>query len=388
MISFSATDLRRPVTKHARDRRRSQGIVLAIVLVLIFVLVTAVYAFQRRAIIDTSIAKNRLQSDEAYALARGGLRIGEAVAYIARLKQEAEAAGASPQGLNDDASGPGAAPLLAADALWAGIGAFPLELEGGRTLRISIEDEGARLNLNALVDPNVDVGEVGDEEAEEYLRRVLEYIIDGIDRRADGKNYNPGEIALNLLDYMDADDIARSGRDEDSYYRAQDPPYRARNGPFLSFEEIGLVEGVDPALLKEMRDYLTVHPIGSTRGINLNRAKPWVLSIVYSGTSNDRDLVRENTVRDIMELRGNSKILCTESSADPTRCVSLNELGNGALGEGSIYPETLLPAKPSVFRVVAEAQVGNLTRRLEAIYDTRPMAGPQLLSWRRLRGSD
>jgi len=35
---------------------------------------------------------------------------------------------------------------------------------------------------------------------------------------------------------------------------------------------------------------------------------------------------------------------------------------------------------------VAEARVGNLTRRMEAIYDTRPTAGPQLLSWRRLRG--
>ncbi len=26
--------------------------------------------------------------------------------------------------------------------------------------------------------------------------------------------------------------------------------------------------------------------------------------------------------------------------------------------------------------------------RIEAIYDTRPLAGPQLLSWRRLRGSE
>ena len=226
---------------------------LAIVLVLIFVLVSAVYNFQRRAIIDTSIAKNRLKSDEAYALARGGLRIGEAVAYLARLKQGTDVGGASPEGLDDPASGPGAA-LLPPDALWAGIGAFPLEFEGGRTLRISIEDEGARLNLNALVDPNADVGEQGEEEAEEYLRRVLEYIIDGIDGTPEGKNYDPGEIALNLLDYMDADDIARNGRDENSYYRTQDPPYRARNGPFLSLEEIGLVEGVDPPLLDAMRE--------------------------------------------------------------------------------------------------------------------------------------
>ena len=79
---------------------------------------------------------------------------------------------------------------------------------------------------------------------------------------------------------MDEDDTARNGRSENNYYRNQDPPYDARNGPFLSFDEIGLVEGVDSQLLKSMRDYMTVHPIGGSQGINLNRAKPWVLSIV------------------------------------------------------------------------------------------------------------
>jgi type II secretory pathway component PulK len=388
MISLQPSARAKGATRRTRDRRRSRGIVLAIVLVLIFVLVTAVYAFQRRAIIDTSIAKNRLKSDEAYALARGGLRIGEAVVYLSRLKKQAEAAGASPAGLGSPTVGPDGS-LLPLDELWAGLGAFPLELEGGRTLRVSIEDEGARLNLNALVDPNVEVGAERNEEAEEYLEEVLEYIITGIDRRGDEKNYDAGGIARNLLDYMDADDIARNGRDENNYYRSQDPPYRARNGPFLSIDEIGLVEGVDPQLLKAMRNYVTVHPIGDTGGINLNRAEPWVLSIVYSGISrDDRHLIREGTVRDILQLRQNSKILCTNASEDPARCVTPTELGNGALGEGSIYPEPSLPANPAVFRVVAEAQVGNLTRRLEAVYDTRPLEGPQLLSWRRLRGPE
>ena len=47
-----------------------------------------------------------------------------------------------------------------------------------------------------------------------------------------------------------------------------------------------------------------------------------------------------------------------------------------------------LPAKSAVFRVVVEAKVGEMARRLEAIYDTRPETGPQLLSWRRLRGNE
>ncbi len=365
-----------------RDSRRSAGIVLAIVLVLIFVLITAVYAFQRRAIVDTSIATNRLRGAEADALARGGLRIGEAIIYLARLKQAAGPAGAPGEGL-----GSGNASLPPGDR-WASIGDFPLQLEGGRTLRITIEDEGARLNLNALVPQNEEQSTTSSEEAEEYLSLVLQYIIDGIDAPSQDKNYDTRTISAHLLDYMDPDEDARMGGDENSYYRSQDPPYVARNGPFLSFDEIGLVEGVDPQLLEAMRDYLTVHPIGGSQGINLNRAEPWVLSIVYAGTSGDRDLVREQTVRDIYALRAKSKLICSDAASDPARCVIPREVGSGELAEGSIYPQTELPAKPTVFRVVAEAQVGPVIRRMEAIYDTRPREGPQLLSWRRLRGSD
>jgi hypothetical protein len=363
--------------------------VLAIVLVMIFALITAVYAFQRRAVIDTSIASNRLRASEAEALARGGLRIGEAIAYLSRLKMESGDTGAAAAaGAAALATVTGSAAIPSGD-LWAQIGDFPIELEGGRTLRIEIQDEGAKLNLNALVDPTAAEGQAAaDDEAEAYLVDVLEYIIDGIDAPAEEKVYDARAIARNLLDYMDADDVARDGRVEDAYYRAQDPPYRARNGPFLTIDEIGLVEGVDPQLLRAMRDYVTIHPIGGAEGIHLNRAAPWVLSLVYTGVSGDRELMRPNTVRELWKLRQEDKLICDDTSADPERCVSPSEIGSGELAEGSIYPPISLPAQPSVFRVVAEATVGDLTRRLEAVYDTRPLEGPQLLSWRRLRGPD
>ena len=176
---------------HGSHRRRFTGIVLAIVLVLIFVLVTAVYGFQRRAIIDTSIATNRLRSAEADALARGGLRIAEAVLFFAPLKHEAGSAGSGQASL-------GGLPLP--DELWARMGEYPLELADGQSLRISIEDEGARLNLNALVNPKDSTGGESDEEAEEYLRRVLDYIIDGQAASANDKTYDTRALARNLLD--------------------------------------------------------------------------------------------------------------------------------------------------------------------------------------------
>ncbi len=389
---------------------------MAIVLVLIFVLVIAVTAFQRRAIIDTSIATNRLRASEADALARGGLRIAAAMVYVIHLKEQAGASGADAGAGTDEIGGQTAAVagvIIPTDQLWSRMGEYELNVGAGRTLRVSIEDEGARLNLNALVTPvanraeDAEIGEVGegedggeapapdsstttsadDEDAERYLESVLEYIIGGIKEPPKDTNYDAGAIARNILDYIDGDSEPRSGNDEDRYYRDQDPAYRSRNGPFLSIDEIGLVEGVDPTLLKAMRAYVTVHPIGSTQGINLNRAEPWVLSIVSVGSNDDRRLIKEKTVRDIWALREESKILCDDVGYDPVRCVSPSEVGNGELTtNGSVYPESPMPSEVSVFRVVAEARVGGLTRRIEAIYDTRSISGPQLLSWRRLRG--
>ena len=380
---------------------------------MIFALVTAVYSFQRRAIIDATISRNRIDAAEADGLAKGGLRIAEALLYVVRAKQLSSATGASDSAPTEDLSGD--ATTGAIDSLWQGIGQFPIRFEEDRSLKIEIEDEGAKLNLNALVPPDGSPARVGgldddtddpddadesgddfsdggsgssaEDEAVEYLERVLDYIVEGMDAPAEEKNYDTAKIAENLLDFIDGDDRAINGRSEDEYYRRQDPPYSAWNRPFVSVDQIGLVEDVDPPLLRAMRHYITVHPIGSTTGINLNRAAPWVLKLVYSGSSGNRRLIGDKLARDIHKLRNNNKLVCDDVAADP-RCISRSDVGNGELGNGSVYPEGNLPASPSVFRVVTTAQAGGLKRQFEAIYDTRPISGPQLLSWRRLRGSD
>ena len=89
------------LTNARRTRRSERGIVLAIVLVMIFALVTAVYAFQHRAIIDNTIAANRLESAEADALAKGGLRLAEVIVMIVRAKYLQGDAGGSGLGGQD-----------------------------------------------------------------------------------------------------------------------------------------------------------------------------------------------------------------------------------------------------------------------------------------------
>ena len=419
------------LTNARRTRRSERGIVLAIVLVMIFALVTAVYAFQHRAIIDNTIAANRLESAEADALAKGGLRLAEVIVMIVRAKYLQGDAGGSGLGGQDLPGKSKATPTLslgdveggesaAADALWQGIGGVPIDIDDERRLRIEIEDEGAKLNLNALVpampgaedsgggvgrgngsdsegrddddepsfsDRDDGEGSSASEEAVEYLTAVIEYVIDGMEGDAQDKRYDPAAIAENILDFMDGDQTSVGGRGENEYYRRQDPPYEAWNRPLLSVDQLGLVENVDARLLSELRHYVTVHPIAGTSGININRAAPWVLKLVYAGTSGNMRLIDDRLAEDLYKLRDKGKLVCDDAGGDP-RCVPRNEVGNGDLGNGSIYPVAALPAKPEVFRVTVTATVGTIDRRFEAIYDTRPNPGPQLLSWRRLRGQD
>jgi hypothetical protein len=50
--------------------------------------------------------------------------------------------------------------------------------------------------------------------------------------------------------------------------------------------------------------------------------------------------------------------------------------------DGTIYPAVVLPARPAVFTVVAEANVGEIQRKVEAVVDRSDPANPQILAWR------
>src|SRR4051794_10034462 len=57
------------------------------------------------------------------------------------------------------------------------------------------------------------------------------------------------EIAASIVDWLDADDEPRTGGAESDHYSGLNPPYRAKNGPLESLDELLLVKGVTPQLL-------------------------------------------------------------------------------------------------------------------------------------------
>jgi len=384
-----------------RTRREERGVVLALVLVLALLMTASVVTFTRRAVIDTTIVKNRDDAAAAEALARGGVRAALAALGADGLLQ-AQAAPASGrndlggQGGSRLGSGlPGAPPQPGAglanpteDPCSVLNGVLPLPPDA--SLTVTCQDTGALLNLNAIGFD--DLGNP-DEEAEEFLKAFLEEVIDDLGLPpGEAELYDARELAQNLLDYIDPnEDRISTGGHEDDYYRTQNPPYSAPNLPLLSVKEIGLVEGFDlndGALAKALENYLSVFPLSGAQGVNLNTAPPHLLrAAVYHGNSGRKRLADDEVVTALLEVRAEGKIFCTGEGAgrpigpkDGPECVSPFE--RGKLLENETYPPISLPSSAAAFRVTSTAKVGQMERTIETVIDRGDLAKPRLLFWR------
>ncbi len=201
-----------------------------------------------------------------------------------------------------------------------------------------------------------------------------------MDGSAEEKDYDPRELARNLIDYMDHDTTRIGGGDEDAYYLRQDPPYLPANRPLLSVQELGLVEGFDHKLVRTLEPYLTVYPLFAAQGVNINTAPGHVLGSIYQGSGGGRRLLNEDEVMRILDAREQGAFFCDDTAVDPDRCLTLAE----ADIEDSIYPPTDLPAKSLVYTVLSQVIYGDIERNVEAVINMTQSGkdAPFLLYWR------
>lgn len=98
-------------------------------------------------------------------------------------------------------------------------------------IRFGITDEAAKLNINTAT--------------EAQLLILVQAAT------ADMQDANPQEIVDAILDWRDTDDRPRgqAGDTEGEYYRQLEKPYRVKNGPFDTVEELLLVKGVTREIL-------------------------------------------------------------------------------------------------------------------------------------------
>ncbi len=331
--------------------RAARGIILITVLFFIALLASGVATFLRRATLDGVIVRNRDLTQRCEALARGGVRLATALLLQDRLNEA--------EGL----------PLETRKDLWALVGHLDLPTSDGGRLRLRIEDASARLNLNGLFDEEG----AAHSDAEPFLTAFLEKVIAEMPMRTEEKLYDPAELARNLLDYTDADDVEQRGDAEDDYYQRQSPAYRAANRPLLSIDELGLVEGFDRALVDAIRLYATVYPY-TGGGINPNTAPTHVLAALYHGPPGDKRLVDEDTVRRILTSRSGEGMLCPEDVNSPECTILLD------LGIDGVYPPDTYTS--NVFHVSAEARYGDVRRTIDVVLDRSTATSPLILSWR------
>jgi general secretion pathway protein K len=138
----------------------------------------------------------------------------------------------------------------------------------GVDMVIRLEKENLRLDLNQA--------------NAHQLKELLERLEVDPDRQS--------EIADAILDWRDKDSLHRLNGAEDKDYHDAGKPYGAKDSPFTSVDEIGLVLGIDPQLKMKMLPYLMLaNPgnvgqtsalpgnFGASRGVGAAGRGLWVL---------------------------------------------------------------------------------------------------------------
>ncbi|HJO23264.1 MAG: type II secretion system minor pseudopilin GspK [bacterium] len=349
----------------ARRYRRRQGVVLLVVLFFALLLTVSVATFLRRATVDSMVTRNREDAAQADALARGGVRLAHGLLVQDRLLEQSGTTARTDR----------------FDDLWAIANDREIELGGG-TLRVSIEDAGARLNLNALLELDDQGTWSAREQSEAYLNELFEKWVDELPL-APGERalYEPRALAGNLLDWMDSDEVRAEGGFEDDFYEIQEPPYRAANGPLLSLDELRLIEGFDGILVDHLRHYVTVYPwtpggcgyAGIGCGINLNTAAPHVLALLFYDDGVTERLATEDLVRGILRARDAESGICGIDNS-PEGCTPITDLV-----VNPIFPPPSFISEIFVIRV--EARMGDVTRTVETVVDRSGVDATRVLSW-------
>jgi type II secretory pathway component PulK len=211
-----------------RDYGRRRGVVLLAVLVVIVLLSLAAYHYSDVAFASYKSADLGQQMAQAQALADSGIH------YAAALLS-------NPDSLanvlnNNPYDNPTAfSKIKVPGAAYSGF--FTIMAPPGvqyTTFRHGVIDEAAKLNLNALMLLDQQNKQNGN-----LLFSVLSQLPNMTE-----------DVAASMVDWLDPDDDTfAAGGAESAYYSGLPTPYRPKNGPLDSLDELLLVKGVTPDLL-------------------------------------------------------------------------------------------------------------------------------------------
>lgn len=210
-------------------RRQRRGTLLFLVLVVVMLLTLSAYSFTQLMEVENRGTYIQGQQLQSRTMAESGIAVVESMLQMQPDYRE------SMGGLYDN---PG---------MFRGILIYPNEVpefqgrysiiapvqdEQGMSagVRFGLEDESARVNLNALISLDEQSPGAGKE-----LLMALPGMTD--------------EVADAILDFIDEDQDPREFGAEAEHYATLTPPYLPKNGPLETVEELLLVRGMHPYLL-------------------------------------------------------------------------------------------------------------------------------------------
>ena len=214
--------------KHELGQNRRSAMVLVVVLVVIAVLTLASYTFSELMLTEHQATRVVARQAQARALAESG-------AELLRIFVSQTSDGIMQGGGTYDNTSQFQGMLVYDDGTTKGRGRFSVvapRIENGVVtgVRYGLENESARLNINALAQMEKQKAGTG---------KQMLMVLPGMD----------DSIADAILDWLDADSDTRDNGAEADYYAGLSPPYAPKNGPLDTIEELLLVRGVTPQLL-------------------------------------------------------------------------------------------------------------------------------------------
>ncbi len=236
----------------ARVFKNEKGVALILTLLVLTLMVVAGLELNRATRVEANLAGNFRDLTQAYYIALSGVEIARGV-----LQEDGQSFGPEAKWRQFEALSVFSSQL------------FPEGSFSGR-----IEDESAKFNPNALIDPtysNEDPKKV------EQLKKLITLL-----------GYTPEKVMDAILDWIDPNAVNRKrpfGASRE-YYLSLKPPYSPKNGRLDSVGEMLLIKGVDADFFygkgerEGLQRYLTVYTDAGNAKINVNTAGvPMLMSL-------------------------------------------------------------------------------------------------------------
>ena len=209
---------------------RETGVALVLVLWVLTLLGIIATSFSKSMRTETELARQLTLSAQARALAEAGIYRG--ILDLLRFRRH-------PQ------------------AKWQANGTVYKVIKlGGGEIRIAIQDEAGRIDLNTAQKPVI----------EGLLRGV------GVDDQA------RDAISDAIIDWRDPDNLRQLHGAEDEDYQAAGRSYGAKDGLFNCVEELQQVLGITPVLYRKLAPLLTVH--SHRPNVDINLAPPKLVQVL------------------------------------------------------------------------------------------------------------